>query len=219
MAFNQELKNIKIMDVNLRWIEIYKMTNKINNKVYIGQAVSHRKCNNIYYPHGMEGRFKGHHREALRQNHKYHCNALNNAIITHGFENFELVLLCTCSTEQGDIVETNEIKNHNSLVPNGYNICTSYKSLLPSLEFRTKVSHGNMLNNIKSHLNKFNDFIFNDDECNFDKYITPRTRNKIQVGWYLRINKKVIEFNSSIDDIDTTKKRAIDFLKMLKERK
>ena len=41
MNSNFELKNIKFTDETLRWIEIYKIINTINQKIYIGQAVSH----------------------------------------------------------------------------------------------------------------------------------------------------------------------------------
>ena len=71
MQFNLELKNKTIVDENLRWVEIYRITNKINKKVYIGQAISHRKNNNKYTPKGMEGRFKQHIKESkLYQKYK-----------------------------------------------------------------------------------------------------------------------------------------------------
>ena len=60
MNSNFELKNIKFTDETLRWIEIYKIINKINQKIYIGQAVSHIRKKNNFIPLGMEGRFRTH---------------------------------------------------------------------------------------------------------------------------------------------------------------
>ena len=67
---NSELKNKTIVDENLRWVEIYRITNKINKKVYIGQAISHRKNINKYTPKGMEGRFKEHIKESNLFNYR-----------------------------------------------------------------------------------------------------------------------------------------------------
>jgi hypothetical protein len=216
MNINLTLKNKNIKNEKLRWVEIYKITNVINQKVYIGQAISHKKCNNTYIPKGMEGRFKEHIKESTRVQ-KYNCNALNNAIRTYGANNFIVEHLYNCQIEEANEMETFEIKNHNSLVPNGYNINTSCNSLLPSEEMREKISLGNINTHNVKHLQKFEDFIFNDDESNFNKYISPLSKNKIQIGWYLRLNKKVIEFKSTIHNCNHTKQRALEFLKILKE--
>jgi len=216
MEFNIYLKNKTIEDEKLRWVEIYKITNILNNKIYIGQAISHRKDGNKYCPRGTEGRFKEHIKESTRIQ-KYHCNALNNAIRTYGTNNFIVEHLYNCKIEEANEMETYEIKKHNSLVPNGYNINTSCNSLLPSEEMREKISTGNINTHLINHLKKFNDYNFDKNEDEFYNYITPRTKNNKQIGWYVRLNKKVIEFVSLIDSIDNTKKRAFEFLKLLKE--
>jgi group I intron endonuclease len=217
MEFNLELKNQTIVDESLRWVEIYKITNQINKKVYIGQAVSHRKINNKFYPKGLEGRFKEHIKES-NQKQKYHCNALNNAIKAYGKNSFSVEILHYCKIEDSNRIETDEIQNHNSLVPNGYNINTSCNSLMPSTEMRKKISDGNINYHYEKHLKKFEDFEFNIDENDFNKYITPRTKYNQQIGWYLRINKKVIEFKSAMCDLNETRERAFEFLKLLKEK-
>jgi len=214
---NYELKNKVIKDETLRWVEIYKITNVINNKLYIGQAISHRKNGKKYIPKGTEGRFKEHIKESTRKQ-KYHCNALNNAITTYGANNFIVEHLYNCKIEEANEMETFEIKKYNSLVPKGYNINTSCNSLLPSEEMREKISIGNINTHLIKHLNKFNDYNFDKNEEEFNKYITPRNKYNKQIGWYIRINKKVIEFISMIDNIDQTKKRAFEFLKLLKEK-
>ena len=216
MEVNLELKNKVIDDETLRWVEIYKITNKTNQKVYIGQAISHRKSYEKYYPKGMQGRFKEHIKES-KPKQKYHCNALNNAIRNYGSTNFTVELLHICKIEEANKMETDEIKNHNSLVPNGYNINTSCNSLLPSIEMRKKISEGNIDTHYKRHLKKFEGFVFDENENDFHKYITPRIKNNIQIGWYLRVNKKVIEFKSTMCSLDETKQRALTFIKLLKE--
>lgn len=217
MQFNFDLMHKKIDDGNLRWVEIYRITNKVTDKVYIGQAVSHRKTYNKYAPSGTMGRFKEHIKES-KPKQKYHCNALNNAIRTHGSSNFIVEVLHYCKLEDSNRMETNEISTHNSLVPNGYNINTSCNSLLPSKEMRDKISVGNINTHFEKHLSKFEGFVFEEDETSFHKYITPCTNHGKQVGWYLRLNNKTVVFKSSIQDSDSVKQRAYNFLKILKER-
>lgn len=217
MEFDLNLSDKTIDDANLRWVEIYRITNKVTKKVYIGQAISHRKNYNKYTPNGAMGRFKEHVKES-KPKQKYHCNALNNAIRTHGCANFFVEILHYCNMEIANKMETNEISLHNSLVPNGYNINTSCNSLLPSKEMRDKISFGNINAHFEKHLTKFDGFVFKEDETSFHKYITPRTKNGQQIGWYLRMNHKTIEFKSSIQDLNSVKQRAHDFLNMLKQR-
>ncbi len=217
MEFNLDLKNKIIDDESLRWVEIYKITNVITNKCYIGQVVSHTKCNNKYYPKGIAGRFKEHMKEAIPRQ-KYHCNALNNAVRTHGKDNFKVELICYTSVADANRVETDEIRKHNSLVPNGYNINTSCNSFLPCYEFREKVSVGNINTHLKRHLKKFENYREIINEFDFDKYITPRNKNGQQIGWYLRLNKIIIEFKSTIEPMEKIKERAIEFLKLLNEK-
>ena len=89
MEPNLDLTNKSIEDETLRWVEIYKITNKTNQKVYIGQAVSHIRRRNKFVPHGANGRFRKHIQEALGNNtSKYCCRNLNNAIKKYGEKNF-----------------------------------------------------------------------------------------------------------------------------------
>jgi hypothetical protein len=219
MVIRTELKNQIITDENFRYCEIYKITNISNQKVYIGQAVSHRHSRYRYYPSGMEKRFREHIREANNSHImklKYHSNALNNALLKYGFENFTLQLICNCKIEDSNRIETEEIIKHNSLIPYGYNINVSSSITLPSLQLRQKISEGNLDYHLKRHILKFEGFHFDEDESNFDKYITARTKHNKQIGWYVRLNRKIIEFVSSVDSLEKTKERAFDFLKKLR---
>jgi group I intron endonuclease len=88
---------------------IYKITNIITNKCYIGETM--QKYANR--------RFKAH-MSAIRRGGG--CPALRDAVKKHGEENFKFEVLLTCPDEDRFRLEKEYIKQHNSLVPNGYNI-------------------------------------------------------------------------------------------------
>lgn len=85
--------------------EIYKITNKINENVYIGQSV-----NSLI-------RFAGHKSNAKKPHRN---SAIDKAINKYGIENFELEVIEI--TEDYNAREKFWIKFYNSLVPYGYNI-------------------------------------------------------------------------------------------------
>lgn len=85
--------------------EIYKITNKINGKIYIGQSV-----NSLI-------RFAGHKSNAKKPHRN---SAIDKAINKYGIENFELEIIEI--TEDYNAREKFWIKFYNSLVPYGYNI-------------------------------------------------------------------------------------------------
>jgi group I intron endonuclease len=88
---------------------IYKCTNKINGKAYIGQTIK-----------ALEERIKGHSYETVRGVRRPFYNALRK----YGFENFTWEILDE-STEIREILNSLErfyIKKFNTLVPNGYNL-------------------------------------------------------------------------------------------------
>lgn len=83
---------------------IYKITNKLNGKVYIGKTVQefYRRC----------------------QSHRYKsCRAFNNAITSYGWESFDKEPFISALDEKY-LAELEEytIKFYNSLAPNGYNL-------------------------------------------------------------------------------------------------
>lgn len=84
---------------------IYKITNLINGKIYIGQTRG-----------SLEMRLKGH------INHKG-CTYIHNAIKKYGKENFKIEPICIALDKKYlNELEKVCIKQFNSLVPNGYNI-------------------------------------------------------------------------------------------------
>ena len=88
---------------------IYRITNLINNKVYIGQSIN------------IENRFLRH-RNELRRN-KQNNSYLQNAWNKYGEKNFEFAILEVCTEEELDDKECAYIQLFNSMNrDNGYNL-------------------------------------------------------------------------------------------------
>ena len=83
---------------------IYKITNKINGKVYIGQSVN------------IQRRWRNH-KSAINDSFPIH-----KAFKKYGLENFDFEVLEECCIEDLSKREQYYILYFNSLVPNGYNI-------------------------------------------------------------------------------------------------
>jgi group I intron endonuclease len=88
---------------------IYKITNKITKKCYIGETKEK----------DPEERYKRHLRTIRRGKG---CPALRDAMKKHGEENFVFEVLIICFDEDRMAHEKEYIKKYNSMVPNGYNI-------------------------------------------------------------------------------------------------
>ena len=82
---------------------IYKFTNNINGKSYIGQSVN------------IERRYKEH------KNRKNENSLFHEAIKEYGFDSFDFSIVETCSIEELNDKEIFYIKEYNTLTPNGYN--------------------------------------------------------------------------------------------------
>lgn len=91
-------------------VGIYKITNLINGKVYIGQSINiQKRLNEHKYKAFNEG------------DNSYNC-AIHNAFRKYGIENFEFEILEETKQECLDEREIFYIEKYNSLSPNGYNI-------------------------------------------------------------------------------------------------
>lgn len=84
---------------------IYKITNTINNKCYIGQTLN-----------DVKERWRQHRKKSTN------CRYLKHAFIKYGFDKFKFELICICFDEDLDRYEIEYIKKFNCLVPNGYNL-------------------------------------------------------------------------------------------------
>lgn len=83
---------------------IYAITNKVNNKKYIGQTIQ-----------DIRTRWSGHKSKSSG------CTKLNRAIQKYGVENFTIEILIECPTDELDSFEIKYIKEYDS-IKNGYNI-------------------------------------------------------------------------------------------------
>lgn len=90
---------------------IYKITNKVNGKVYIGQTINFRKRSKEHF-------------STLRKN--IHRNSyLQHSYNKYGEAAFQINIIKVCSHEELDELEIHYIKKYNSLNKNvGYNMLT-----------------------------------------------------------------------------------------------
>ena len=98
--------------------EIYMITNKVNNKKYIGQTVSYLSSGRKY---GVARRWNKHISDAKN----YADNGIRhfcNAIRKYGRDNFKIEVLLICNLGMMDYYEKKFIELYNTLSPNGYNL-------------------------------------------------------------------------------------------------
>ena len=96
-------------------IGVYCIRNTINNKVYIGQSIN------------IEGRWRDHSRIEGEVKSRY---TLSKAFKKYGLDNFEFIILETCTTEELDNLEIQWIKLMDSTSSSkGYNLNTGGGSM------------------------------------------------------------------------------------------
>ena len=209
----KNLSNVILDEPTNRYCEIYKIVNLSNNKIYVGQAVSHILNHKKYRPYGHEGRFRCHISEAFSTK-KNQSHYLNNSIRKYGVKDFVVELIECCEIKDADERETHYIKEFNSLYPNGYNLKNGGKVFTHSNESKKRVSNG-VLNYYKDKkFNKFKDIKHIDDDI--DKYIKPLNKYNEQYGWYVYINKCKADFGGIHISLDESKNSAIEFIQQLK---
>ena len=101
--------------------EIYRITNVVTGKSYIGQTRSHRLNRGKYRPFGHIGRFKDHIAEA-NSNKKNQSRYLNSSILKYGVDKFTCSLIVECDVSDLDLYECKHIFEENTKYPNGYNL-------------------------------------------------------------------------------------------------
>jgi len=106
---------------------IYKIQNKINDKIYIGQTTT-----------SIKKRMGSH----ICQRKKISCRAIENAILKYGVDNFKIQIIDnSANTITGlNELEQKYIKQYNSLAPNGYNLTTGGKNCTSSEETKRILS-------------------------------------------------------------------------------
>ena len=102
---------------------IYTITNKTDNKIYVGQTVQ-----------DVEMRWKDH----LKK--RSNCRYLKSAINKYGVDNFVFKLVCITFDDKLDDMEIQYIEKYKSLVPNGYNLRRGGNSGRHHAETKQKIS-------------------------------------------------------------------------------
>ena len=98
-------------------IGIYKITNNINNKIYIGQSIN------------IKRRWYDHKYKAFDESDISYNSALHSAMRKYGVENFSFEVIEECSEEELDNKERYWIQKSNSICPNGYNILSGGQAI------------------------------------------------------------------------------------------
>lgn len=93
-------------------IGIYKITNKVNGKIYIGQSIDILK------------RWYDHKYKSFYENDVSYNSPIHSAIRKYGVQNFIFEIIEECNENVLDELEIKYIQQYNSLVPNGYNVST-----------------------------------------------------------------------------------------------
>jgi group I intron endonuclease len=107
---------------------IYKITNLINNKLYIGQTVNISK------------RWSQHKTEAKRDDPRM---VVNQAMKKHGIENFTFDIIAECETiDDANIIETELIVQYQSHISlgNGYNVSNGGSNAPKTEEWKEHMS-------------------------------------------------------------------------------
>jgi group I intron endonuclease len=197
-----------------RYCEIYKITNLTNNKIYVGQSVSHILNHKRYRPYGHEGRFRCHISEAFSTK-KNQSHYLNNAIRKYGVGDFVVELIECCEIVNADTREIHYIKEFNSLFPNGYNLKNGGNVFTHSDESKKRVSNGVISYFKDKKYERFKDIKIIDDDI--EKYIKPLKKNNEQYGWYVYINRIKADFGGVHISLEESKENAKEFINNLKK--
>jgi len=102
---------------------IYTITNKTDNKTYVGQTVQ-----------DVELRWKDHLKRGSN------CRYLKSAINKYGVDNFVFKLVCITFDNKLDDMEIQYIEQYNCLAPNGYNLRRGGNSGRHHAETKQKIS-------------------------------------------------------------------------------
>lgn len=214
----------RFVEKHERYIEIYKITNTVNNKIYVGQTVSHMLNHGKYRRYGSQKRLDCHFSEAIKFNKDKECRYLNNAIRKYGNDKFIVELLDTCDMENSDDTEDKYIIKCNSLFPNGYNLKLGKTIYQYTEETRPiKSDNSNKPYEMKSieqnKLERFNDVDIPEDlSTNSDKYIKV-SNTKLKNLLILQINDIEISFGSKKISKEKLKENLIKFIQKLIEYK
>jgi group I intron endonuclease len=185
---------------------IYQITNKINDKIYIGQTTKTFSARKSHYKWSVNSYLEGTYRGST---------VIIPAIAKYGIDNFEFNIIAECKTINDlNQTEIECIKQYNSLCPKGYNIELGGKNSPISEETKKKMSEAQLgtKNHMfgKTHSNKAREAISKANkgycpteevrrkisEANKGKTHSKETKSKLS-----EINKGKTKISSDIQDI------------------
>lgn len=119
-------------------IGIYKWTNKINNKSYIGQSIN------------IEQRRRQHISTSYYPKSNTYNTIFHQAIRKYGVDNFTFEIICICNIEELDVLESFYIKKFNTLAPNGYNMTEGGENARSCNSFFSEDDVKNIINELRN---------------------------------------------------------------------
>ena len=177
--------------------QIYKITNKINNKIYIGKTVS-----------SINDRFSQHKYDAFHENAKGYNFILHKAMRKYGIENFQVEEVEYIKNDyELEAREKYWIQYFDSILPKGYNMTfggegsikidyVKVYNLWDSGKCIAQISKelNCSINQLKVILSKYENFSANE---NYQRTINL---NKKQVGQYDKNTNELVRVFDSIKD-------------------
>ena len=147
---------------------IYKITNKTDGKIYVGQTIQ-----------PLDERFRQHRKKSSR------CRYLKRAFEKYGFDNFVFEMICICFDEDLDKFEIQYMTKFNSIVPNGYNLRAGGNSGRHNEETKKKISatlkgRTDIVRNYSNHIGK---------------KLSEKTKKKISDALGRKVNQYDLENN------------------------
>ena len=181
--------------------EIYKITNIINNKVYIGKTKKYYQNS----PFGYQKRFQNHIVSAFSESKKNDCPRLYNSMRKHGKENFKVELIFECPLDEIDSNEIKYILQYDSTNDKiGYNIALGGGGrtvVYISDEIRNKISAK--------------------QQTEYDMNIKPYNKNNKLVGYIVCRKEKGIRYSKYFTKMSNTPEEnhelAVNFLDSVKK--
>jgi group I intron endonuclease len=172
---------------------IYKATNKINGKVYIG-----------YTSKSLNERIKLHLKKATNSKEKSYNQSFKLAIRKYGISNFDWEILYECNTKEEAFEKEIEcIRMYNSITPNGYNMTFGGEGGIPNDEVKSKISKS------------LKEFFKENPRYNINKYLEKTTHEERSNKCKEIYRKRLLEGKG----FKTIKTRSIESRKKQSETK
>jgi len=176
---------------------IYKITNLVNNKVYIGQTINIKKRWNQ-------------HTTAVRKNKP--TQIVHHAMIKHGIDNFKFEIIASClDLDAANDAETIIVSQENSLVPKGYNASNGGCNSPKTDDIKHKISVAKMGNLSKTGLKS--------SEETIEKLRVAATGKKASNETKIKISKSKLGNTSKLgkkDSEETKEKKRLAKLGVFK---